>query len=175
MENSWNGSDRGKQKCSKCPGAAGLESNPPPWEVGVGRITVREFEFRYNHYCPRYCTQKTPSHIQWPAGVFSTGINRAECQTVRSFELRGLSSCLLYFLEDPLICEQWWIGFNFCRKNKITWYNFAVHCSQLINHFQTYQSTFTHTHTHHLTVDPKVHCSVDTDRTVEGGFLIRSF
>ena len=119
--------------------------------------------------------QEVQSHIQWSAGVFSTGINRAESQTVRSFGLRGHSFCRLHFLEGLLIGEEWWMRFNLCRKTKISCQTFAVLCSKLINHFQTYQSTSTHTHTHHLTLDPSVHCSVDNLRTVVGGFLNRTF
>jgi len=96
----------------------------------------------------------------------------------------GLSNCPLVWvawplllssslLEGLLIGEQWWMSFNLCRKTKISCSSFAVLCSKLINHFQTYQSTSTHTH--HLTHDPKVHCSADTARTVVGGFLNRSF
>ena len=152
-----------------------FEPGTPPWEAGVGRVTVREFESLYNHYFPRYCTKKVQSHIQWSAAVYSSGINRADCEIIRSLELRGNSSCRLHFLEGLLIGEQWWMRFNLCRKTKISCQTFVVLCSQLINHFQTYQSTSTHTHTHHLTYDPSVHCSADTVRTVVGGFLNLSF
>ena len=33
-------------------------------------------------------------------------------------------------------------------------YAFVLHCFQFIKHFQTYHSTSTHTHMHHLTGDP---------------------
>jgi hypothetical protein len=41
-----------------------IEPETPPREAGMGCVTVRVFESRYNHYFPRYCTQKALSHIQ---------------------------------------------------------------------------------------------------------------
>jgi len=140
-----------------------MEPGTLPWDAGVGRVTVREFESRYSHYCPRYCTQRAHSHIKW-----------AERETDLSL------SCMV---TPPIVFISWKACLSVKRDGlalasagkTTTWYNFAVHCSQFINHFQTNQITSTHTHTHQLTCYLCVDCSADTVRTVVGGFLKRSF
>ena len=63
----------------------------------------------------------------------------------------------------------------FVGKLKKNRYILAVHCSQVVNHSQTYHNTSTHKHNHHLTRDRSVDCSADTVRTVVADFFICSF
>ena len=153
----------------------GIEPETPPWEAGVGRIKVRCFESRYSHYCPRYFTQNAQSHIKWSAGVYSSGIKRAEPKTARSFELRGYSSWCLHFLEGLLICEHREIALSSVEKKIPDIYPLFIVLSSSIIFIRIKERPRTLPRTRTRARDHIVDCSADTVRTVVAGFLIRSF
>jgi hypothetical protein len=153
----------------------GNEPGVPPWDFGVRRVIVREFESWYRHYFPRYCNQKAQSRGLWTAGVYWSGLKGAERETGRSFEMRGYC-CRLHFFEGLLICEQRWTGFSICRKiNNLI----CFRCSLLSDHLSfsdvsKYVNAHAHTHSH-LTCDPSADGSADTVRTVVAGPFIPLF